>query len=161
MIRVTALCIAAMILAGCVTDPTVYAVERSRQYPDDKSVIWGRMLRYLETNRIAVMAIEKESGVITAHREFHGAETSWGDRGHLSNVADCGKDFMAIPEGHTLKISALVIDDGARRSTASVIVTILENHIDASGWGANPPPPRECNSTGVLERDILNSLAEG
>lgn len=149
-----------VLVAGCVTSPQVFNVERSREYAQSKTVTWDRLIRWFATNNIQVKTIEKDSGIIYAEREVTDASSSWWDRGRVANLADCGKDFWAVPQGQTIQMNVYVKDMGAR-SAATVNVTFREFYYPYSSGVGFGSPPQTCNSTGAIENRILDELSKG
>jgi hypothetical protein len=156
--RLIAVAAFAVVLAGCVTPAQTFTFERSREYSASKDVVWERLMRYFATNSIQIKTLEKASGVVYAERQFSGnAPVEWSERGRIGDLADCGKDFMAIPEMHAMTLNVFVRDLPGGRSSATVNVLFHETYADASGWG-DRPAPRQCNSTGEMERRVLDEL---
>ena len=148
--------VAAIGLFGCSTPAQLFEVNNTRSFAAPKEVVWDRLIRYFATNNIQIKTLEKASGVIYAEREMSGAATSWWERGKVGDMADCGKDFGSIPESQTIQLNVYVRELGPAQSQATVTVTFKELYNQRVGFGG---APKACNSTGVLETKVLDTLA--
>lgn len=145
-------------LSACATAPQTFQFERTREYAAAKPVVWDRLIRYFATTNTQIKTIEAASGVVYAERMItNDVPVVWSDRGKIGDLADCGKDFMAVPAAQTIAFNVYVRELAAARSAATVTVTFRETYQDMGSWGG-APPPRECNSTGSLEQRILAAL---
>ena len=146
----------AVALSGCVTEAQVFEVKNTREFAASKDVIWSRLIKHFATNNIQIKTLEKASGVVYAEREFEGADVAWWNRGKIGDLADCGKEFGAVPAAHSLQLNVFVAERDAGKTAATVTVTYKEILDQRAGFGG---PPRSCNSTGKLEAKILDALA--
>lgn len=160
--RRIAVCLAIVMLCGCVTAPQMFQVNNVRQYPVSKDVLWDRVIRYFATSNIQVKTVAKDSGVIYAERLITGSvPTEWSARGRIGDLADCGKDFMAIPAAQAMQFNVYVRELGAGLSSATVTVTYVESYqgMNTMYGYYEPPPAVNCNSTGVLEGKVLDFIS--
>lgn len=151
----------AMLLAGCATPAQVYEFKNARDYAVTKDVLWDRLMRYFATSNIQIKTLEKSSGVVYAEKMLADAPpVTWDERGKIGDMADCGKDMLTVPASHIVQFNVYVRDvPGSSRSSATITASFRETYQDMS-YTTGPPPPRSCNSTGLLERRILDILEQ-
>jgi hypothetical protein len=156
--RAIALAAAAMILVGCTTAPKDFEVQRSRDYSAPRAAVWDRAVRYFANSQYQVKTISAPEGVIRGDRGRMFPQSA-GDAerraGFWNGYADCGNEFTSLPEGQSVEMTVVVREE-AGRTRATVNTIFRETYFDISGWGA--PTPRDCNSTGVLEQQVLDAL---
>lgn len=159
-----AIATAAITLSGCATVPAQrFEVQSSRYYSKPYDDAWAALVRHFAVNQIGIRTIEKDSGLIVADSEVNsgspGAATS--DRtlaqGRIQDLADCGKDPTTLPYGYVIRLNVL-----ARPELGGTLVTVNAQYrlLAASPNLFGPPTllQRTCNSTGVLERAILDAV---
>lgn len=154
MNRTLAIAFAAAALTGCAIPPQNYMVNRVATVPVPKEVVWDRLVRFFALNSIQVKTIDKASGVIFAERQLAAAATGV-DRGLIGNYADCGAGFLDIPFMNMIQLNVYVREVGAG-SEATVTTTFRQVFKPGS-----PNQSTECNSTGILESEILAALRAG
>jgi predicted DNA-binding transcriptional regulator YafY len=130
-----------LLLAGCATAPAHYTFNNSQTYLRSYDEIWEDLVRFFATSNIQIKNIAKDSGVIYA-------ETSR----YEDDFADCGSPGLSKVMGRALNLNVFV----SRSSNAPKVhvnTKFLETRqFDRSVWTV------ECNSRGIIERAILNSL---
>lgn len=134
---------AAMIaLAGCGTPPKDYTFEKTKTYAITKDQAWEQLLGYFTTNNIQIKTIEKDSGVIYAERALVDA-----------SIADCGQGGLAVDVARTGGLNVFVRAISATQTQVSVNsdYKIMRNF-------DGQPVVSSCNSTGLLEGQILRSI---
>lgn len=157
--RTIAALVASVALAGCVTPPQTYEVQRVREYDQPRTVLWSRLMGYFTANRFQIKTVSEPDGVIHGDRERHfpqDAGNSERRAGFVGGYADCGDVFTSLPEGQRIELNVVLRDAGAG-TRATVNAVFRESYFDLSGWGSEPPP-RDCNSTGLLETEVLNAI---
>lgn len=158
MRKLLAIVLLSAALGGCATAPQTFQFDRSREYAVPRSVVWDRLIRYFATTNTQIKTLEAASGVVYAERLItNDVPVAWSARGQVGDLADCGKDFMAVPASQVIQFNVYVREQAPSKSSATVTVTFVETYQELGGWGG-PPPPRTCNSTGALERRILDAL---
>lgn len=154
------LAVVAALLAGCATAPQSYQVERVREYQAPREVLWSRLVSYFAGNQFQVKTISERDGVIHGEQERafpQDASNSERRAGFIGGYADCGDVFTSMPEGQKIELNVVLLETAQARTRVTVNALFRETYYDLSGWGSEPPP-RVCNSTGVLERQILDRI---
>lgn len=151
-------------VAGCASVPAQrFDVEAARTYAKSYDDTWSALVAYFAGNQIGIRTIEKDSGLIVADSEVNigtpGVYTS--DRslmqGRILDLADCGTDPTNIPYGYVIRLNVLARSqpDGTR-----VTVNTQFRMLVATPSFVGPPTlsQRACNSTGKLEKAILDAV---
>lgn len=141
-ISIAAALAAIMALSACGTPPKTYNFDRSNTYPVSKDEAWERLLTYFTSNNIQIKTIEKDSGVIYAERALVDAST-----------ADCGQGGLAVDVSRTGGLNVFVRSIGPKQTQVSVnsdykITRMFDGQVMVT----------PCNSTGLLEGQILRSI---
>lgn len=151
---VLAVSILAVSLAGCVTPPKSFDVKASREYAADKEQIWQNLMRFFATNSIQIKTLEKESGVVFAERSFQ--TPSDPTSGKIENWADCGVDTSSLAIGQSATMNVFVEALAPDRARATVTTDFGETRQGI--WASNIIANVRCNSTGELEKFILDRI---
>ncbi len=132
------------VLTSCATPPKPTQFEKSRTYALTKDQVWSNLLGYFTSNSIQIKTIEKASGVIYAERAV--ADPT---------MADCGSAPLSMEFGRpaTLNVFVKPVDSGHTQVTVNASFEVVRN-FENTTW------KDQCLSTGVLERQILSSIAE-
>ena len=132
-----------LLFAGCATAPVHYTVINSQTYLRSYDEIWEDLVRFFATSNIQIKNIAKDSGVIYA-------ETAR----YEDDFADCGTPGLSKVMGRALNLNVFVSRIG-NAPKVHVNTKFLETRqFDRSVWTV------ECNSRGIIERTILNSLRQ-
>ena len=134
--------VVAIVSTSCATPPTQTAFENSRTFAISKDEAWERLLVYFTGNNIQIKTIEKDSGVIYAER-------SLSDK----TMSNCGEDPLAVEVGRPATLNVFVRPSGNQTHVAVNTDFTVRRFFDGQTWTA------PCYSTGVLEGQILNSVA--
>jgi len=139
--RVMMIMIATAILAACATPPQPVAVENTRTYDLPKDVVWERLLDFFTSQSIPIKTIEKDSGVVYAERA-----------GFSPGQADCGASLLnEMSRMASLNVFVRQMG-GETQVTVNTAFNVVRSY-DRQVWTA------ECYSTGLIERQILQSIA--
>ncbi|AXK71262.1 hypothetical protein DWG18_02460 [Lysobacter sp. TY2-98] len=128
-------------LAGCATAPANYSVSNSRTYDKSYDEVWEQIVAAFASRNIQVKNIAKDSGVIYA-------EAARFD----DSMADCGKPGLFMVQGRRANFNVFV-SRSAGKPTVSVNTEFSETRRFENNVFTVP-----CNSKGVLEGMILNSI---
>lgn len=132
------------LLAACATPPEQHAFDKSRTFALSKDAVWDQLLNHFTSNNIQIKTIEKDSGVIYA-------ETSLSDK----SMSDCGVSALVHEQGRPASLNVFVRPIGKQTQ-----VTVNAKFQVIRQYGSNIWRD-ECNSTGVLERQILGDITGG
>ena len=151
-----ALALALLLSAACQPQPKVYDVERGRTYALDRAVIWQRVQRFLQANRIALVSADQATGVIEAERRDY-QDGLWADCERAwvrDRSSDNARPVRARPLGRDLTLEVTV-----RASAAGTEVRPLARFTEQQNDPyRNWPFTQSCRSTGVLEKALLDAL---
>lgn len=145
-----ALTCAALTMSACATAPTVYNVQNSRTVGASKDVVWERVVEFFAMNNLSIKTIEKDSGIIGAERMIAAPSRN----GMIGSWASCGSELLMTPVGQTADLNVFV------RPVAAGVTVSVNTRFSESRSFDGPPVSVQCNSTGELERMILDA-AEG
>lgn len=134
--------IALLTLWGCATPPVATQFDNTRVYAKSKDEVWTNLVAFFATQNIQIKTIEKDSGVIYAERAAFD-----------QNLADCGVDYLYQDIAKIASFNVLVIP---RSGKIGVTVTSDFKVSRLGPYNATKISP--CESTGMLERQILNSI---
>jgi hypothetical protein len=150
----------AVVLSGCATLPTgAPATALSRTYSDSRSSIWQRILLASASRSMFVRQADPVNGLIVVDREFAPSPQSKLSEDMISNWAWCGSGgVFALAVNQRIEINYMVRAERDGRTTVTLNSRFRELRADDP---RKPPQWVECNSTGVLERDIIQSLYYG
>ncbi len=141
---------AAAALSGCATAPLVHEVEKTRTIPASKDVVWERAVGFFATNNLSIETIEKDSGIIAAERTVNRPAAGT----YMGGWADCGASFLEIPVAQLVDLNVFVRPVGEATSA-----TVNARFTEVRQMGSSPTTTATCNSTGALERMILDALS--
>jgi hypothetical protein len=136
-------------------EPTVYHVERSRSYAEDRAVVWERIQRFLRDSDIAVLGADPATGVITAERrEYQDAGWAECERARvIDHNSNSRRPTRARPLSRDLTLEITVSESDAGTEVQPVArFTELQND-PYTNW----PFIQPCRSKGVLERTLLDA----
>jgi hypothetical protein len=131
----------ATILSSCATTPAMYSVSNSRSYDQSYDRVWEDLVAFFASHSIQIKNIAKDSGVIYA-------ETARFD----DSVADCGTPGIMQVMGRRANLNVFV-----NRSGPKPTVSVNTEFNEFRRFDTNEQTVR-CNSKGVLERMILDSV---
>lgn len=135
--------LAALALTGCVTVPASHPVENTRTYSKSYDDVWENLMRFATRKNLPLTLVAKDSGVVYVK----GLDFS-------KKQADCGSNPWAIVVGRHAKIN-IHVDRVTRKRTRVTVNTRLTQQ---RRYGILPPKVVQCQSTGVIENIILESL---
>lgn len=140
---------AAMLVGGCATAPMTYHVTNTAVVPEPRDVVWERVVEFFATNNMPIQAIERDSGLIAAERQFARPSSP----GMIMDWASCGSEALAIVTAQSADLNVFV-----RTVPAGTSVTVNTRFnetrsFDTQSWTV------ECNSTGALESLVLRRAA--
>lgn len=133
--------LSAATLTSCATPPKKVNFDNSRTYASSKDAVWEAVISFFTKNNIQIKTIEKDSGVLYAERSSVD-----------ESMADCG-DFPLAPEierSGTLNVFVRHLQSGTE-------VTVNTEFKDVRIFD-NKTFTNSCNSTGLLEKNILDSI---
>ncbi|ADK99408.1 hypothetical protein [Brevundimonas subvibrioides] len=137
-------------IAACATAPATYAVTNTRVLPDSKDVVWERAVEFFAMNNLSIKTIEKDSGIIAAERMIGSPSRG----GMIGTWASCGSELLMLPVAQSVDLNVFVRSVPAGGTSITVNTDFTETRtFDASRTTVN------CNSTGVLETSILDSVS--
>jgi len=131
----------AAFIASCATPPKQTSFDNSQTYDLSKDRVWESLLSFFTSNNIQIKTIEKDSGVIYAER-------SSVDR----SMADCGEVPLAAEIARSGTLNVFVRPVGARTQVT------VNSEFKVIRMFDNQTFTAPCNSTGLLERSILESI---
>jgi hypothetical protein len=135
-----------LMLASCATAPGTYNYEKSKSYSRTYDQIWEDLVGFFSNRNIQIKNIAKDSGVIYA-------ETSKFDE----ELADCGDTGLASVVSRTVNLNVFVMRS-EREPKVNVNTKFTETR--RSAFDRSIIWTVECNSKGVIERAILESVRQ-
>lgn len=146
----------ALLLAGCATGfATAQAPQAdSREYPDRYEVIWRRVLEGSARRSMQVTKADQANGLISAAREI----TAPADGGTVFDWADCGwNQVVERPLSQRAELTYVLRPQGpgARLTVNGRFAELRQNVATRKVHWV------ECPSTGVLEKEMLESFFLG
>ena len=151
-LRLLSSAICVVTLVGCATaPPTTYDVVNSRVYPWGKEEVFGRLVDVAARNAMFVTASDRRYGVHNVERSIVSPSRS----GAVYNWADCG--LVSLTERPTTQFVELsmVVEPAKAGSRVTINSRFSEVRQDLT----NRTRRLNCTSTGVLERELLESMA--
>ena len=144
-----------LITVGCATykAPKVHTFDNSKTYFMDYDEVWNRVIEWFATNGTPVKNIEKSSGFIAA--ETVGLQLT-------GLYCDCGKagTYDRISDG-VGNFNVHVLDQGASvRVNVNATYNAIKNSTNLYS-GNEIKSTISCNSTGWLEKKLLDYIGEG
>ena len=155
-IELSTIIFASFLLSACVTLPAQYEYDARKTFNTSSDIVWSALMEYFTANNIHIKTIEKDSGVIYAERIY--APTSSTDilGEALEGLADCGKAELLKPLSSTVSLNVFVRDDlKIEKTTVNINVVFSQECINLLNAQVGPVM---CNSTGLLEQNILNHI---
>jgi hypothetical protein len=131
-----------LMLLGCATAPATYTFSNSKSYSRPYDQVWEDLVGFFAKNNIQIKNIAKDSGVIYAE------STTFSD-----NSADCGEAGLWRPVSRLANLNVFVA-----RATAEPTVQVNTRFFETRRFD-NSLTTVECNSKGVVERTIIESVA--
>lgn len=128
-------------LVSCATPPKNTVFEKAKIYDKSKDAIWEDLLSFFTSNNIQIKTIEKDSGVIYAERS-----------GIDATMADCGQVPLAVDVQRSGTLNVFV------RSMGSKTQVTVNSDFKVMRMFDNQTYIQACNSTGLLEKSILESI---
>lgn len=139
--RVIACVVLLIALGGCASAPAPRNIQKSRGYTTDQETMWNNVVRYLASQNYPVKTMEKASGVIFIERVRVD-----------KRYADCGNPGLAVVVSTNASVNVLVAS-GTQGTTVTVNTSYSQiRQFDRNVWTV------QCESTGMLERDILHAI---
>jgi hypothetical protein len=141
---------------ACQPQPEVYHVERARPYAADKAVVWDGVLRFLQANDITVVSADGATGVIHAERTaYQDAGWAYCERAWITDrSSDSRRPRRARPISRDLALEVAVRESAVGVEVQPVARFTEQQH---NRW-RNMPFTQPCQSTGALERALLDAL---
>lgn len=149
--------VAAVLLSGCATLPgRQAAMPETRTYPDSQALIWQRILATSARKSMSIRQADMASGVISTDHEFSTEGSVELLQNSISNWAWCGSGGLL---GHTLS-QRVELDYNVRKDKDGDTVVTLNGRFRELRIDAPRRPPQwvECQSTGTLERQMLEAI---
>ena len=131
----------ALSLFGCATAPQSYSFEKSKTSTHSYDEVWENITEFFASHNIPVKNIAKDSGVIYAETTRFG-----------NDIADCGSPGIMIVRGRQADFNVFV-----KHTAAAPTVTVNSHFTEVRAFEQNVVKV-ECNSKGVLEREILSAV---
>lgn len=143
----------AAILTGCASNPVVELepFDTSISTEGDFNESWSKMVAFLSTNDISIGTIEKDSGLVTLSGDSLSVPI-------LRKYCDATAPFLWVLQNGTARGSVLMVnDDGFVTTTVNLKLNGTSMYTD---WntGRTNYQTKPCNSTGVFETALLNSV---
>ena len=136
-------------LGACATAPEVYEVQRTRVIDAPMDRVWSRSVEFFATSNLAIRTLEKDSGIIAAERMIGSPQVD----GRIGSWASCGSGFLEIPIAQSVDMNVFVQPVTETTTRVSVNARFTETRrFDYTTTQV------ECNSTGALERSILDYI---
>jgi hypothetical protein len=146
--------LAAFTLSACTPSlPEVFNIKKFEVIDSPQELVWDRLIRHFAVNNIQIKTIDRLSGVVYAEKQFATPTIEWEGRGKIGELADCGKSYTEIPFLDQLEMNVYVKALGAK--TEVTVTTSFKQVFQPGGLRAQA----DCNSTGRLEREILDAMA--
>lgn len=136
-----ALCALGSACAPTATAPQLTVFEKTRTYAKPKDQAWAAVLAYFTRNNISVKVLEKDSGVIYAE-----------NASFATDLADCGQS-RALEISRLASLNVFVRPTGGGTEVSVNTKFSLVRTMEGQTWNV------ECFSRGILEREILDSIA--
>ena len=133
----------AVLLSSCASPPKMSQFEKTRIYQSGKDAVWEKLLAFFTANSIQIKTIEKDSGVIYAERAMADA-----------TMADCGQPGLAIELARPGSLNVFV------RGVGSGTEVNVNTQFTSLRQFDNQTFTTQCHSTGVLEKQILDSIGQ-
>ena len=141
----------ALFAAGCNTAPPVFSFDDTEVYKAERDLVWAGIVDYFSTRDVTIATIDKESGAFVGS---FSAKAPTGGNEFLSGYAACPGVFLSAPREDETSINVFVI---ATNDGAKVRVKTVHKRMYYSEF-AEIHETWECNSTGFLERTLLNHV---
>lgn len=145
---------ALLILSSCYSAPKEVKFENSRVYRGSKDDVWELVIDFFNSSRITIRNIDKSSGVIYAEPDISNTK-------YAAKYADCGEfgTFAAEEDAEGVMRVNLFVKEIGEEKTKLVINTSFNStfYNDPFIYGRKKV---ECQSTGVLEKEILDSVGD-
>jgi hypothetical protein len=141
MRKALTVCLSAALLTACATPPATYSVSNSRSYQRSYDLVWEDIVQFMASRNIQIKNIAKDSGVIYAEASSFG-----------NDVADCGSPGLLHVVGRRAMFNVFV-----NRSSGAPTVSVNTEFSEVRRFDG-PTMTVPCNSRGVLETAILNSI---
>jgi hypothetical protein len=144
-------------LLGCQQPQPTYNVERTRSYQQDKTLVWDKILQFLQANQITVRQSDFERGTIEADR-LNYQDAGWAycelairtDRSSETSRPRRARQRI----DRSLSLAITVRETGGATEVA-LDPTFTERQIHP--W-RNLPFRTSCISKGVLEKALLDAI---
>jgi hypothetical protein len=144
-------------LLGCQQLQPTYNVERSRSYQQDKTVVWNKILQFLQANDITVRQGDFERGTIEADR-LNYQDAGWAEC-ELAIGTDRSGDTPRPRRARQRIDRTLSLAIAVRETDAATDVTLDARFSERQvhPW-RNLPFRTGCVSKGVLEKALLDAI---
>jgi hypothetical protein len=146
-------------LLGCQQPQPTYQVERSRSYQQSKTVVWGKILRFLQANNITVRQSDPDAGTIEADRQNYQDAAGWAEC-ELARATDRSSNNPRPRRARQRLDRSVSLTIAVREAGGATEVTVdgtfTERQIHP--W-RNLPFQTGCVSKGVLEKALLDAIA--
>ncbi|MBI1805159.1 MAG: hypothetical protein HY033_03715 [Ignavibacteriae bacterium] len=148
----------ALKVLGCATyrPPQSYSIDKERVYQKPFDDVWQKTVEWFATQGTPVKNMDKSSGFIATEYNLSAERAKY--------VMDCGKEGSAQNiENHVGNFNVVIkkVDD---TETKVVVTTFFKaQRIDhkinvLTGEAVNEVTTIDCNSTGVLEKELLEYI---
>ena len=140
-------------LTACAryTPPKQYRVIKERVYQATFDEVWSKIVKWFAVNNTPIKNIEKESGLIATDYGLavskYSSYADCGDAGPLTKIIKPTANFNVLVEKiEEYKTKVLI---------TFVVKATVEYYISSNNYSYTDV---ECNSTGVLEKQILDYI---
>ena len=141
MKKLLLIAIAALTFTGCATTQAQnYQFDKSRTYNSSFDDVWDNLVQWHADKNISISNIDKDSGLIVA-------ESS----GFSDELASCSSSPLVVQLAKKAKLNTLV------QQKDNVKVTVNTQFLQRVSL-LDEVQTVPCNSTGVLEKTILDAL---
>ncbi len=138
--------------------PKIYNFDHSRVIQKDFDVTWSKLIQWFGNNNTPIKTIEKASGIISTEYRLK--------TDAVSNAMDCGTSGFGATikqNGYTGNFN-IVVEKLSENSTKVTINTFFNGLRDdlqyIDGKYVNIETKIDCNSTGYLEKEILDYISK-
>lgn len=141
--------VATFALTACASTPAVYEFDNSRTYDAEFDQTWEAVIDFFATNNIPIQTVERDSGIVYAERMYADPYSDI-----FTRNADCNRG-IANATSSSAAMNIFVRRAGGGRTNVSVNATYSQMIIPLMSY---TPTAITCQSTGVLETSILNTI---
>ncbi|MEM7023924.1 MAG: hypothetical protein AAF637_15230 [Pseudomonadota bacterium] len=148
---------ATLVLVACQPERPQFQVDRTRVYQQSKQVVWDKVVAFLQANDITVRRSDFETGTIEANRDNY-QDAGWAYCepavfiNRTTNSRRPRRARIFLDRSLALRVD---VGDGGAGVRVSVDARFTERQMNQH---RNMPERIRCQSKGVLERSLLDSI---